>query len=117
MSTAVHTFRIEGMHCASCALLIDDTLQDLPGVRSTRTSMKKGRSVVELEPDATPADATPADVIAAVGELGSHVPHICRGLSQFFLSSQPSACSRARSERASRSVMSSRSRRALSNQG
>ena len=65
MSTVVHTFRIEGMHCASCALLIDDTVADLPGVRSTRTSLKQGCSVVELEPS-----STPADVIAAVAELG-----------------------------------------------
>ena len=71
MSTVAHTFRIEGMHCASCALLIDDTLTDLPGVRSTQTSMKKGRSIVELD-----AGATPADVIAAIGELGYATYHL-----------------------------------------
>lgn len=71
MPTIVHTFRIEGMHCASCALLIDDTLEDLPGVRSTQTSMKRGRSIVELEPG-----TTPADVIAAVGELGYMTYHV-----------------------------------------
>lgn len=65
MSTVVHTFRVEGMHCASCALLVDDAVADLPGVRSTETSMKKGRSVVELGPG-----ATPADVVAVIGELG-----------------------------------------------
>ncbi len=38
MATATYTFRVEGMHCGSCALLIDDALEDLPGVRSTLTS-------------------------------------------------------------------------------
>jgi cation transport ATPase len=38
VATATYTFRVEGMHCGSCALLIDDALEDLPGVRSTLTS-------------------------------------------------------------------------------
>lgn len=75
MSTATHAFRIEGMHCASCALLIDDTLQDLPGVLGSQTSMKKGRSVVELDPGATPGGVV-TDVIAAVTELGYSARHL-----------------------------------------
>lgn len=71
MSTVVHTFRVEGMHCASCALLIDDTLQDLPGVLSTETSVKAGQSVVELG-----AGSTPADVIVAINELGYTTHHV-----------------------------------------
>ncbi len=61
-----HIFRIEGMHCGSCALLIDDTLEDLPGVGATQTSMKKGLSTVELDVAVTTAE----DVIAAITELG-----------------------------------------------
>ncbi|MGW5441608.1 heavy-metal-associated domain-containing protein [Nocardia asteroides] len=61
-----HVFRIEGMHCGSCALLIDDTLEDLPGVGGTQTSMKKGLSTVELDVAVTSAE----DVIAAITELG-----------------------------------------------
>ena len=67
-----HTFRIEGMHCGSCALLIDDALEDLPGVRGTRTSMKQARTVVEL----APGGATPADVIATVEDLGYTAYHV-----------------------------------------
>lgn len=63
---AIHVFRVEGMHCGSCALLIDDALEDLPGVRSTQTSMKKARSTVELDTALSTAD----DVIAAITELG-----------------------------------------------
>lgn len=65
MSTT-HTFRVEGMHCASCGLLIDDTLEDLAGVASAQTSMKQGCSVVELDA----GRCTPADVISAIEELG-----------------------------------------------
>ncbi|WP_405139109.1 heavy-metal-associated domain-containing protein [Nocardia sp. NBC_01388] len=61
-----HVFRIEGMHCGSCALLIDDALEDLHGVRSTQTSMKKARSTVELDTSLS----TPAEVIATIAELG-----------------------------------------------
>jgi copper chaperone len=75
VSTAIQTFRIEGMHCASCALLIDDTLQDLRGVRSSQTSMKKGRSIVELDPESTPAGVI-TEVITAVTELGYSAHHL-----------------------------------------
>ncbi|WP_280411853.1 heavy-metal-associated domain-containing protein [Nocardia asiatica] len=66
MATSTHEFRIEGMHCGSCALLIDDTLDDLPGVHNTQTTMKKGHSTVELDTSTT----TPTDIIAAIGKLG-----------------------------------------------
>ena len=63
---ATHIFRVEGMHCGSCALLIDDALEDLPGVQSTQTTVKQGRSTVELDP----SQSTPEDVIRAIEELG-----------------------------------------------
>ncbi|MGW5051412.1 heavy-metal-associated domain-containing protein [Actinokineospora sp. NPDC004072] len=66
MATTTLVFQIEGMHCGSCALLIDDTLEDLPGVHSTQTTMKQGRSTVELDP----SQSGPEDVIAAIEELG-----------------------------------------------
>ncbi|CRK56789.1 Heavy metal transport/detoxification protein [Alloactinosynnema sp. L-07] len=39
-TTTTHVFRIEGMRCGSCALLIDDTLDDLPGVHSVQTTIR-----------------------------------------------------------------------------
>jgi copper chaperone len=54
------------MHCGSCALLIDDTLEDLPGARNTQTAMKQGRSTVELDA----SQSSPEDVIRAIEELG-----------------------------------------------
>ena len=66
MSITKHTFRVEGMHCSSCAMLIDDALEDLPGVRSAQTSMKKSASTVELDT----ATTSPDDVVSAIEELG-----------------------------------------------
>ncbi|UUV36343.1 cation transporter [Amycolatopsis roodepoortensis] len=66
MATTTHVFRVEGMDCGSCALLIDDALEDLPGVHSAQTTVKKGRSIVELDPSQCTAD----EVIGAIDELG-----------------------------------------------
>lgn len=66
MDTTTHVFSVSGMHCGSCSLLIDDTLEDLPGVQSTQTAMKSGQATVEL--DLT--QSTPEDVVAAISELG-----------------------------------------------
>ena len=66
MSISTHIFRVDGMHCGSCALLIDDALEELPGVRSTQTRVKKGLSTVEL--DLT--QSRPEDVIGAIEQLG-----------------------------------------------
>jgi copper chaperone CopZ len=63
---ATLTFRVEGMHCASCGMLIDDTLEDLPGVRRSITSMKAGRTTVEIDT----AVCRPTDVIASITEAG-----------------------------------------------
>lgn len=66
MATTTVTFRVTGMHCGSCSLLIDDVLEDLPGVHATRTSVKDRRSVVDL--DLTRSST--ADVVAAIAEAG-----------------------------------------------
>jgi copper chaperone len=66
VSISTHTFQVQGMHCGSCALLIDDSLADLPGVRSTQTRVKAGLSTVEL--DLT--QSRPEDVISTIEELG-----------------------------------------------
>jgi len=63
---AIHVFQIEGMHCGSCALLIDDALQDLPGVRSTHTTIRQQRSTVELDETQTALK----EVINTISELG-----------------------------------------------
>ena len=66
MVISVVTLGVSGMHCGSCAMLIDDALEDVPGVISTRTSVKGGRTVVELDPDRVDAE----DVVATITQLG-----------------------------------------------
>jgi copper chaperone CopZ len=55
------------MHCGSCALLIDDTLADLPGVLTSTTSSKDQRSAITHD-----HRADQAHIIAAIEELGYH---------------------------------------------
>lgn len=57
---------VEGMHCASCGLLIDDTLDDLPGVLHAQTRYRDARTTVTVDP----SRATLAQVIAAIAEAG-----------------------------------------------
>jgi Cu+-exporting ATPase len=41
MSQVVSRLAITGMHCASCGILIDEVLEELPGVRRSSTSVRK----------------------------------------------------------------------------
>ncbi|MFD6967958.1 cation transporter [Streptomyces sp. NPDC059979] len=59
--------RIEGMHCSSCVLLIDEELEELPGVRSARTSLRDARTVVLLD---QPGAVHTGELIAAVERAG-----------------------------------------------
>ncbi|WP_405137755.1 cation transporter [Nocardia sp. NBC_01388] len=48
-----YVFLVDGMHCGSCALLIDDALDDLAGVRGTETSKKTGLTRADLDTTVT----------------------------------------------------------------
>jgi copper chaperone len=64
--TTTYTFAVTGMHCASCGMLIDDALEELPGVHRSQTSVRAGRTVVDT--DAAGVDPNLlAAVITAVG--------------------------------------------------
>ena len=58
---------VGGMHCPSCGLLIDETVEELPGVASSATDVRAGRTVVCPSDDATLDAST---VINAIAELG-----------------------------------------------
>lgn len=60
-------FAVEGMHCASCGLLIDDFVEDVPGVASSATDIRAGRTVVTL---AEGASVDPVTVTEAISEAG-----------------------------------------------
>lgn len=51
------TLAIEGMHCTSCAMTIDEELEDLPGVKRAKTSYAKATSDVEYDPEAVTVEA------------------------------------------------------------
>lgn len=44
-----YVYKVEGMHCASCEILIEKKLLDLPNIKSVSASTAKGEAVVEYE--------------------------------------------------------------------
>lgn len=42
--------KVQGMHCSSCALLIDSDLEDLEGVARANTSYVRQETTVEFDP-------------------------------------------------------------------
>lgn len=63
---ATWSFAVQGMHCASCSLLIDDVLEDLPGVLQTQTSVQGAQSVVQVDPTQVSVE----HVIQAIAQAG-----------------------------------------------
>lgn len=64
--TVKKQFKIEGMHCSSCALSIDMDLEDIEGVKSSHTSYAK--QILEVEVDE--GKVSPERVIEVVKKLG-----------------------------------------------
>jgi copper chaperone CopZ len=63
------TFSISGMHCTSCSLNIDGTLEDIVGVKQANTSYAKARTTISYNPNVVKA----AELQAAIEELGYRV--------------------------------------------
>lgn len=64
---------IEGMHCGSCGLLIDDELEEIDGVRSAATDARVGRSVIRLVEGAAVDTAVLVAAVEAAGEYTARV--------------------------------------------
>ena len=60
------TFKIEGMHCTSCAMTIDWEIEDVEGVKAADTSYAKATTTVRLEKDTVPDEA----ILAAIKRAG-----------------------------------------------
>lgn len=61
------TLKIEGMHCASCPIMIDGTLEDdVKGVVRAETSYAKQECVIEYDEN----KVTEASIIEAVEKIG-----------------------------------------------
>ena len=57
------TLIVSGMHCASCGMLIDETLEELPGVLSSSTDLRRETSTVEYDPAQTTLAAITAEIV------------------------------------------------------
>ena len=64
--TITYSFTVTGMHCGSCGLLIDEALEQTPGVHRAQTSVRAGRTVV----DADSAVADPDTLLAVINAAG-----------------------------------------------
>ena len=49
MNLVKKKFKIDGMHCSSCAMSIDMDLEDMEGVKSAKTSYAKQETEVEYD--------------------------------------------------------------------
>ena len=64
-TSATLELTVHGMHCGSCALLIDDALADLPGIISSHTSSKNGRSAITHD-----HRTSQAQIVTTIQDLG-----------------------------------------------
>jgi len=65
MSERTVTITVEGMHCTACGLLVDDCLEDVVGVKSSRTDIRSGRCTAVVD-----ESVAEAELLAAVAEAG-----------------------------------------------
>ena len=66
MPETVKRLQVSGMHCTSCSMLVDMTLEELDGVESAATDHASGESVVTFDPDVVSVDA----LLEAVRKVG-----------------------------------------------
>lgn len=66
METTTHLWHVSGMHCSSCSILIDEAIEELDGVTSATTSLKRKLTTVNLDP--TRCD--PDQVVEAIRAAG-----------------------------------------------
>lgn len=64
MTTSV--FKVSGMHCSSCGMLIDDSVEELSGVARSETDVRRGSTKVDFDPAAVDANA----IISAIESAG-----------------------------------------------
>ena len=44
------TLDVEGMHCSSCALLIEKSLKKVPGVQNANVNFASSQALVKVDP-------------------------------------------------------------------
>lgn len=64
--TATVDLRVTGMHCGSCAALVEEALAGHPATRRASVDLDAGRATVDYDP----RQVTVAELCAVVGETG-----------------------------------------------
>ena len=62
---------VEGMHCGACAMHVDDALEDLEGVHSSKTSFARARVKVDYDPERVSAEQLREAIVAAGYGVGA----------------------------------------------
>lgn len=71
-STAKQTYNIEGMHCASCALVIENSLKEISGVKKAAVNFATQKATVEFS-GTRPLDEIVAAAVRGAGYKASPV--------------------------------------------
>ena len=66
MTETTQRYRVSGMHCSSCSMLVDMTLEELDGVESAKTDHASGESIVTYDSEVVGPDA----LVQAVRRVG-----------------------------------------------
>ena len=62
MSTKTTYLTVTGMHCPSCAMLIEMMLKKEPGIEATKADYVKGTTEVTYDPDTISIDGITAKI-------------------------------------------------------
>ena len=65
--TKILTLDIEGMHCSSCALLIEKSLKEVSGVQNANVNFSSSQALVKVDPS-----ISQGDLLKAVENAGYH---------------------------------------------
>jgi len=66
------TYRVEGMHCSNCPMIVESIEDDLPGIKQVSASYQKGQMVVEFDESLV----TEAEIFSAVEKKGYHAENM-----------------------------------------
>lgn len=65
MPDVTTTLETSGMHCKSCAMLIEMTVGELPGVASVKADVDAGETTVTYDPDLVDVDTVIGEIVKA----------------------------------------------------
>ena len=58
-------WQVSGMHCSSCSIIIDEAVEELDGVASSNTSLKRKLTTVTFDTTRCDADQIAATIVEA----------------------------------------------------